>query len=1001
MSDYKNQPIRPVDMGINLVMASDSLEPGRWVSLHNVEPVQEALLPTRLGRRTALNTGTGAAIHSLIRLSSSALLSGVGNKLYRDNAEIATGFSGSPLSFVSGPNGLIFVGDLARLAIVDTGGTVYGWGIAGPAQPAAFSATGTGTLDSSVAGASVYDWRYTYYSTKTKTESNGSPTVNGIAVVAQQGTIQVFASTDSQVNQIRLYRRGGTLSDAWRLVSILPNSNQVVNDNRPDEDIALFDQLLDTNYPPFNSEDSSGNALVRVPMPYIWGPFLGKVIFACGDPNQPNRVYWTNFHSFGSSDVNNFEEVSGTIEPLMNGWMFGSLPYIASRDAVYAIDFGNPTDPTFSARRTPVGRGISGNWAFAVGPLVYILSKDGIYETDCQSPNVRSITEKNLRPIFQGHSIEGQSIPSSSTVEPIVDDEILGPVDFTQNDKLRLTYANHEVHFFYQDTSGEPHHLIYHTGYERWRTAGMGQGVSVELGYWDVNASSSQLLLATNNGKVYVPDPLYLDDDGIAIEVKAKSGDLMNEFGFASYHNLLVESVPSGPTGLPIDISVVPTKGQFDNWGHRFIVPGESQGGATLGRSVKSRFSLVDSPTATSTPSQAAQAQFGLVFEWEGRATVRQLMLQYRKENENVLFWDSGDTTHGLTGWQHVKDLYLAMRGDNADGAYTLTQFVDGVAKEFSFEAPSSNAKSKIYIPVAARKGKLFRYRVTAPLDPSLSIQNALTASWRLEEASGTDSMGSNDLTISGSPGATEGAIGGGAHFDGTGTEYMSIADNTTLRALNSSGFSLSLWVRIDNLPIPNSMLVFKGVSGAVSATQEYYIRARSAGHFQAVVGAGASAPVVDIQTLSLNTSLGGPGITTGQWYHLVMTFNTANRTFSLYLNGVLEESEVATSPLYIGTGDFWLARTPENTTQRLYGALDAVMFWQRPLTAREVSYLYNRGFAREVYAGVPQVQDSGFGAGFNINAGECEVRAKPWNTRLGYQLINPFQPGDTPGQEP
>jgi len=710
MSDYINLDLRTMDMGINLVTAADLLVPGQqWLSLHNVEPLQEGLLTTRLGRAVEVDLGNETLrVHSVQRISTNTILLGASTSLYRNNISLLTGLSGHPLSIVPGKDNLIYVGDSNKMRIVTEGGSSFQWGISPPQVPASFVTAGAGDLDSSVQGAVVYDWRFTYFSSITKTESLPSPTTNGISAISQQVEVGCTASNDPQVDQIRVYRRGGTVPNVWLLAAIVDNQTQTYIDNAPDAFLALDEPLRFDDYVPFTSEDAGGNALYGVPLGQVWGPFpLGQIMFACGDPNQPGRVYWTNAGRTGSADVSNFEDVTGKQEPLQNGFNYGSLPFVWSRDNLYALDFGNAVDPSFTARKTLVGRGLAGKWAFCVGPQVFFLSNDGIYVTDCQKANPQSITEDSLRPIFKGQSVPNQALVYSTTITPSVDDEVLGPVDYEDEDSLRMCYSGQEVHFFYKDTGGTKHHLIFHTLRGKWRSAGI-KGVDTLTATNDFGAESKRILFGASNGKVYTPDPsLTQDEGGIPIEVKAKTGLIdVARLGFAQFGNLIVDAFPQDQSGNQVNIEFTLFSSDLYPLGDSKIV---YVGPANLSiRNVKA-FNI-PSTTGVSAYGDANTLRgfFGLDIEWIGRAILYRVVVQHRTENEIVGHWDSGETTHGLTGWQHVKDLYLTLR---ANGKYILTVVVDGVSFTYNLDLSSQGfSKRKIYVPLSPVKGKVFRY---------------------------------------------------------------------------------------------------------------------------------------------------------------------------------------------------------------------------------------------------------------------------------------------------
>lgn len=117
-----------------------------------------------------------------------------------------------------------------------------------------------------------YDYRYTYYNAVTKTESNGSPiqafdtqfgTMASLSPpIALRQAIQVVGnySPDPQVNFIRIYRHGGTLSENWLLVDAIPNipaqgpfNTFAYQDTTPDADLQQANTLALDNDAPVTS----------------------------------------------------------------------------------------------------------------------------------------------------------------------------------------------------------------------------------------------------------------------------------------------------------------------------------------------------------------------------------------------------------------------------------------------------------------------------------------------------------------------------------------------------------------------------------------------------------------------------------------------------------------------------------------------------------------------------------------------------------------------------
>jgi hypothetical protein len=75
-------------------------------------------------------------------------------------------------------------------------------------------------------------------------------------------------------------------------------------------------------------------------------------------------------------------------------------------------------------------------------------------------------------------------------------------------------------------------------------------------------------------------------------------------------------------------------------------------------------------------------------------------------DEEAIVHWEFPETSHGFSGWQQVRDLYIAGRFTiDAD----LIVSIDGT--EYSYTIPSTGgARLKQHIWLQPKKGKMFRY---------------------------------------------------------------------------------------------------------------------------------------------------------------------------------------------------------------------------------------------------------------------------------------------------
>lgn len=706
MSDYQRLFFRCVNEGIDLHVAVDKVEEGKWLKLKNVRISQEGHIASRQGLDDKFGAIVGAGpIYNIIRLDGSTLLIQSGDQWYHNTTAYATVNSSHSLSTAVpfkpklGHQIWAYIGDRAdsKMRKFKADGTDQKWGITKPSSACTAAAGAAGNLDSSVPGAVSYDWRQTFYSDTTGAESNPSPVMSsGLALTAQQGSVTTTTSADAQVTDIRLYRRGGTLPDDWRYVGDFPNTVGPHTDNVADSTLALNERLITTNDVPFTSVDTSGATSLEQGMPYIFGPFVGKYILACGDEVRPGYVYWTNPGQPDGADPANSLSVTPPTEELIGGFIYNGSPYVYSRDDIYELVFGGPSAiPTFISRKTPVGRGVANPWCVAVGDLVYFVGNDGIYRTDCSSP-AESITDESIRALFRqptGHS-EG--------------DLLLKYVDYTDT-RMRLSWAGFEVYFTYKDITASPtrHCLVYNPQGNRWRELATAHGSSATFGLAadDSNSAEAKIYLATEQANPSVlttpSDPFKTADATTAVSTDIQTGflDLGAPTVLKQFGDIILDYM--GPAGNVATMTVrvdggtgLETASQtttFTGTGARTLYPIKLavSGEDIVARNISFQFTWTASTTASTVPPTL----YGFTLLW-------------RPDSEAIPHWEFPATTHGLSGWQFARDLYLTLRSNTTS---TLKVIIDGVT--YTYSVPSTGgAKKKLYVPLQPAKGKVFKY---------------------------------------------------------------------------------------------------------------------------------------------------------------------------------------------------------------------------------------------------------------------------------------------------
>lgn len=390
-----------------------------------------------------------------------------------------------------------------------------------------------------------YVYRYSYRSTITGARSNTSPPMRA-GVTPRRGRVEldVLPSLDPQCDVIDFWRFGGALA-RWTYVGTTPNdalASPFVNsfdDDMSDTQIDGGESPRVDLYQPWPTSDlprsgtcnvagtaiewvsgdlfdldwaadsiviingratqlyrspssttflevvdncGSGTAvpfslpsptLLHQPLGGLFGGFVNDVWFnfGVGDPDDPGALHWTNGNDPDSASDANVLYVSNGDEPLLTGYFDDGIPYVHSTAKLYRIvpNFGGQS--AFLVSETGCQRGLWSRWFCCKHPDGgwFFGNKDGIYFTRGGGA-AESIIDPDLRPLFPQEGTAAEAIRN------------LNPIDFTQTDRLRLSFVDQVLYFDYLDTSGESHTLVYEPRYQRWTPDAYAVGVVTRLG---------------------------------------------------------------------------------------------------------------------------------------------------------------------------------------------------------------------------------------------------------------------------------------------------------------------------------------------------------------------------------------------------------------------------------------------------------------------------------------------------------------------------------------
>ncbi|MDB4614604.1 DUF2341 domain-containing protein, partial [bacterium] len=248
----------------------------------------------------------------------------------------------------------------------------------------------------------------------------------------------------------------------------------------------------------------------------------------------------------------------------------------------------------------------------------------------------------------------------------------------------------------------------------------------------------------------------------------------------------------------------------------------------------------------------------------------------------------------------------------------------------------------------------------TSEFSANRVVNSRLVAHLAFDETTGTlaadSSPNGNDGAVIGTPGWTDGDIGGG--FDSNfndGIEYVEIPASKTTAQLNQADYAISAWFRPDSLP-PK---LDTPEGGAAGNDNRYAIVTRSGYH------TGIS--YLDDGRFQLEHWLGEPGSATsvvissadkflpGEYFHVVGTIDAINGRIDLYVNGELQGTttyDPALSAFDYGT-DPWLVgiANPDAYTAGVEdfgwaadGSIDDVRLFSESLTSADIDGLYKLG---------------------------------------------------------
>ena len=216
------------------------------------------------------------------------------------------------------------------------------------------------------------------------------------------------------------------------------------------------------------------------------------------------------------------------------------------------------------------------------------------------------------------------------------------------------------------------------------------------------------------------------------------------------------------------------------------------------------------------------------------------------------------------------------------------------------------------------------------------NLRTALVAHFGFDELAGNysdDVAGYQLAAVNGATPSGAGLLGNAVAFNGGGG-YLAGTEATDAFAPASNGLTVSVWANFDG------MADLGANAYVASLWQDTGWPTGSAWHLYVTpvpgfVGADVFGSVNGFGSLSALSDVSG-------WVHLGLVFDPAALQWRLYFNGALLatlDGEVFSVAGYLGVGSHTAPITPPPDF-----LVDELTLWARPLSATEVTRLYNQG---------------------------------------------------------
>lgn len=215
------------------------------------------------------------------------------------------------------------------------------------------------------------------------------------------------------------------------------------------------------------------------------------------------------------------------------------------------------------------------------------------------------------------------------------------------------------------------------------------------------------------------------------------------------------------------------------------------------------------------------------------------------------------------------------------------------------------------------------------------TLLTGLLVYWKLDEASGNRAdSGPNGLALQDFNTVTQGAgiKGNAAQFTAANSEYL-FSNSALINPPATGDYTISFWVNLDTNVGTYTVLSRYGVAANRSMLVVY-----SPGSGKYIFYGWDTAPT----QYSVGTAT-SPN-TVGQWYHIVCIRDYTNSLISIIVNDGTVSSAAMSNAVPNQTSNQEFRVGQDGTGTYFNGRVDELGFWNRKLTAAEITALYNGG---------------------------------------------------------